>query len=159
MLPDCPMCDVRLDSGKALKLIHDKQKFSNYIGSTKAEFQNEEELIQKSARLFNQDIAYARQIWVMFKKDSPLLLRQIENKFKENQVKAFRPLDRGIMEYKPKTHIYNIPHMIKPAKENEKKTIDLKDVKPIDGLEVEWKQGKLKPADPKTYRGTFQDKD
>lgn len=157
--PTCPMCDRKLDSGKTLKIIQDKQKFSNYITSTKAEFQNEEDLIRKCSRLFSQDVVYARQIWAMVKKDLPLLRRQTENKFIDKQAESFRPLDRGIIEYTPKTHIHHIPHIIKAEDVTEKKIVNIKDAKPIDGLEVEWKQGKLKPVNPKTYRGSFQDKD
>jgi len=42
-------------------------KVAKYLKSTRAEFQNEEELIQKCARLFNQNYV-ARQIWLMTKR-------------------------------------------------------------------------------------------
>jgi hypothetical protein len=37
------------------------------------------------------------------------------------------------------------------------KNLNLKDVKPVDGFEVEWKQGKLRPADQKSYRSKLDE--
>jgi hypothetical protein len=83
-------------------------------------------------------------------------LKLLENKFKDKQ--AFRRMTTEVMEYKPKTTVHNIPNIIEPKlKQNEE--ADLKEAKPIDKLDVEWKKGKLTPADQKEYRGTYQDKD
>ena len=42
-----------------------------------------------------------------------------------------------------------------PSPRNE--NLDLKDVKPIDGVEYEWKQGKLSPVEQKSYRSKFDE--
>jgi hypothetical protein len=157
IFPNCPMCDEKLVPGKGQKLAHDKHKVLRYVSSTKLEFQNEEELIRKTAQLFNQDISYARQVWSMVKTENPHTLSEVKRRFRDQQDKSFRPIDDSLMEYTPKTHKRNVPNVIKPKSEKEVEKINLKDLKPIDGSETEWKQGKMQPVEQKKYRSSFEE--
>jgi hypothetical protein len=157
IFPSCPMCDEKIVSGKGLKLIHDKKKVLKYVTSTKLEFQNEEELVRKITKVFDQDISYVRQIWSMVKTENPHALSEIKRKFKDQQDKSFRPIDDTLMEYNPKIHTHNVPNIIKPKSENEVEEINLKDLKPVDGSETEWKQGKMQPVEQKKYRSSFEE--
>ncbi|MGA3289915.1 MAG: hypothetical protein ABSD42_06740 [Candidatus Bathyarchaeia archaeon] len=157
IFPNCPMCDERLVSGKGQKSIHDKQKVLRYVSSTKLEFQNEEELIGKVAQLFNQDVSYVRHVWSIVKAENPRALSDVKCRFKNQQDKSFRPFDDSLLEYSPKTHTYNVPNIIKPKSEDEVEKTNLKDLKPIDGSETEWKEGKMQPAEQKKYRSSFEE--
>jgi hypothetical protein len=153
--PNCPICGVRLGFEKGFNLNNDKQKVIRYIESTKSVFQDEDDLIRKTSRLFNQDFSYARKIWFAIKEENHAELKLMEHKFKDKQ--TFRTLNNEVMAYKPKATIHHVPKVIEPAEKKKEETVDLKDVKPIDGLEVEWKQGKMSLVDPKKYRSTYQD--
>lgn len=157
IFPNCPFCDDKMESGKGLKLIHDKHKILKYATSTRLEFQNEEELIKKLAHLFRQDIPYIRKIWYLVKAENPRALSEFTRKFKDEKDNYLSPVDDTLMEDEPKTHTYNISNIIKIESKNEIEKINLKDAKPIDGLEIEWKQGKMKPVDQKNYRSSFEE--
>jgi hypothetical protein len=154
--PECPVCRDLLDFEKGFVIIDDKQRMLRYIQTTKSEFNDEEDLVKKLALLFNEDIFYARKVWNQVKEENHSTLKLLENKFKDKQ--AFRRMTTDVMEYKPQVIVHNIPNVIKPTlKQNEE--AELKETKPIDKLDVEWKKGKLTPVDQKEYRGTYQDKD
>jgi hypothetical protein len=154
--PECPVCRDKLDFEKGFVLIDDKQRVLRYVQTTKAEFEDEEDLVRKIARLFNEDIFYSRKVWNRVKEENHSTLKLLEDKFKDKQ--AFRRMTTDVMEYKPKAIVHNIPNVVKPTlKQNEE--AGLKETKPIDKLDVEWKKGRLNPADQKEYRGTYQDKE
>jgi len=53
--------------------------------------------------------------------------------------------------------MYHVPNIIKPKSETEVDKISLKDLEPADGLETEWKQGKMQPAEQKKYRSSSEE--
>jgi hypothetical protein len=171
MFPECPVCGIKLEAAKNIQLMQDKQKILRYISSTKvSEIRNREELCQRLARVFQKDDSYVKNIWFSLEKEHPILTRQISEKFKDqlSNQKSDHPRlgNRGrknVMTKKTEEHTYSfadtIPDTIKPENDEKKENLRIKDMKPIDGFESEWKQGKMRPVDQKTYRSTFQDKD
>ena len=157
IFPDCPICDEKLELGPGLELIHDKHKLLKYLTSTKLEFQSEDDLIRKASQLFKQEISYMKQVWFMVKEENPTLLSEITPHLASLQRKSFRPLDDSLMEYTPETQKHNIPNIVKAKSKNEEKAINLKDMKPVDGEESEWKQGKMKPVEQNKYRSSFEE--
>jgi hypothetical protein len=91
------------------------------------------------------------------KAENPRALSEVKRKFEDQQDKSFRLFDDSSMECTPKTHTYNVPNVIKPKSEDEVEKINLKDLKPIDGSETEWKQDKMQPVEQKKYRSSFEE--
>jgi hypothetical protein len=146
----------------------DKFKVLKYIESTRARFRNEKEMCAKLSRIFKIEYSYAWQIWTNIKNRYPELKRkcsktkkQIGHRQKRDRFGFRRPSykDKNLIVFEPKVHITNVPKFSKTKRAPKKETINLKDVKPTSGFETVWKQGKLKPAVQKNYRGSFQDKD
>jgi len=144
--------------------MRDRAKVLKYIESTNSKYRNEKELVLKLARIFKIDYSYVWQILANLKKENPKLLRLNSNnrERQERDHSGFRRLsyqDKGIIVFEPKEHVINVPHITEPKSATEKETVNIKDMKPIDGIESVWKEGKMRPVEQKNYRGSFQDKD
>jgi hypothetical protein len=112
--------------------------------------------------------SYVWHVLSILKKEHPELYRvnkKTKEQHAERQVRdhsGFRRLshkDKNIIVLEPKSHIVHVPRIAKPEDVAEKEPPNLKEMKPVEGFESVWKEGKMRSVKPKTYRGSFQDKD
>jgi hypothetical protein len=151
------------------EFLNDRLKVLRYVESTKSRFRNEKELCSKLAHVFKIEYAYVWQIWANLKKQYPKLAARTFSRTEDGMVErqerdrfGFRKSsnrDRDIMIFEPKTRVVNIPRFANPKSLPKREMLDLKEIKPVDGVESTWREGKIRPADQKNYRGSFQDKD
>jgi len=148
-------------------VIHDKLVILKYLESTNAKFKNENELCSRLSRIFEMERSYVWHLLKILKSEHPKLYRTIKNtketrtEGQERASSGFRKLshkDKNIIIFKPKSHIVHVPRFAK-TEAPKKEAVKLKDIKPVDGFESVWKEGKMKPTKQKTYRGSFQDKE
>ena len=151
------MCGEKLDPKGNVRLTLDKQTVLRYLKSTSLVDQNEDDLCHRIARIFHKDIVYSRQIWTAVKREHPILIEQLRNRVVLLQIaQQQKPHEKSSAAFRPNS-IYNLQNIKKLNQNLEKKDLEIKNLKPLDGFESEWKEGKMKPAEQKKYRSTFQD--
>lgn len=123
------------------QFLNDKSMVQRYLESTNRKVSNP--LIEIST-LFNFEIAYARLILKEINKGSRKESgrnRKIQPKHYFNK-HAQPPLARNI-------------EVEAPVKQAE---VNLKEVKPLDGIEIEWKgDNRMNPVDQRSYRPVFEE--
>ena len=105
------------------------------------------------SRLLN--IEDVKSIWASLEQQDPELITQITSKFKNEVLRHhYEQMQLEALQPQNKPDSNALLQEPEPPKLNQK---NIKDAKPIDGLEVEWKNGKLKPADQTTYRSPYNE--
>jgi hypothetical protein len=110
--------------------------------------------------LFNKEIIYLESIWSNLEQQNPVLIGQITTKFKDEVLKQhYKRLQFEALHPKAKfKNAFDSSEMPTPIKFNKNDSnLNLKDFKPLDGFESEWKEGKMKPVDQKSYRSKFDE--
>lgn len=151
-----------------LEVMHDKLVLLKYIQSTETRFRNENELCGRLSRIFKLERSYVWYIISILRREHPELFpakkkrKSQHGRQQKRDGLGFRKLshrDKGIIVFKPKTHIIHVSRFAKSKSREEKKELSLKDVKPVGGAGSVWRKGKIEPVKQKNYRGSFQDKD
>jgi hypothetical protein len=136
----------------------DKQKIINYLKSAKIkEIRNKYHLFEKLSDIFRKEPDYIKDIWSDLEKDYPDLVKRVVSKFQDEILKQkYEQANYESLHPKRKVRptTETFPESVTAVK-NE--SLNLKETKRIDGLEFEWKEGKMSPADQKTYRSKFDD--
>jgi hypothetical protein len=155
-IPDCPICTIKMQPQRDMALISDEQKIIRYVTTTHVrEINNKRDLFDRLAKLFNRDIIYIESVWSNLEQQNPKLIGQITSKFKNEVLKQhYQRLQFEALHPEAKNENIVLPES--PVSIDKKK-VDIKDIKPIDGIETEWKQGKMSPTDQKTYRSKFDE--
>jgi hypothetical protein len=154
--PDCPACEIELHSERDYQPFSDEQKILRYVTSTQVtEIRNRGDLFDRLSRLFNRDLLYIESIWSNLAQQNPSLIKQITAKFKDEVLKQH--YERAQFEALHPEHKSENLIVPEPIKLKDDGKLDIKDAKPIDGLEFEWKQGKMSPVDQKTYRSKLDE--
>ena len=151
-----------------LEVMHDKSVLLKYIESTRTQFRNENVLCGRLSRIFKLERSYVWYILSILRRERPELFpakkkpKTQQGKQQNRDRSGFRRLshkDKGLIVFKPKTHVIHVPRFAKSHGVAEKKDFSLKDAKPVDGSGSVWKKGKLEPVKQKNYRGSFQDRE
>ncbi len=137
--------------------IPDTQKVLNYLKTAKIRnIRNKQHLFQTLSNIFKKDPERIEELWYELERTNPILIRLIISKFKDEVLKqqykranyeALHPKHRNALN---DSEVISPPH-------REEVNLDLKNVKPIDGVEIEWKQGKMSAVDQKNYRSKFDE--
>jgi hypothetical protein len=139
--------------------IPDEQKILNYIRSAKIRrFRNKEELLRKLSEILKNEPEDIETMWVNLERKYPVIIKQVTSKLQDEILKKqYEQANYDALHPKHKNTIDTFEISPESIESSKAKNLNLKDVKPLDGIEFEWKQGKMNPAEQKNYRSKLDE--
>lgn len=138
--------------------ISNEQKILRYLQTANLrsgrirKIKNKQALLKRISEIFKLDLNMVEKIWLGFERTHPGLIAQVTSKLQDEVLrrahyealhpKLEQPLDFAKLPFVSVT---------------KNKELNLKEVKPADGTETEWKKGKMKPVEQKNYRSKFDE--
>ena len=158
------------NSQDSIEFLENKLKILKYIQATSIQARDDIELSLELSCIFDIHVSDILRILTILRKENNsinwILERKKKMRKKPHHKKAAKIDSQNVfsssrsypkIDYQKKTIFTVKPLKTKAALEEAKSS--LKEIKPIDGFESEWKEGKMSPVIQKNYRSTYQDKD
>ena len=135
----------------------DEQKILKYLKTAKIrKIKNKEQLLKKLSEIFRKDLDYIEKLWLGLERTHLDFIGQVTSKLQDEVLRQQyeRANYEALHPKREQTHDFSELPSTSYTKNEE---LNIKDVKPVDGVDIEWKEGKMKPVEQKNYRSKFDE--